>query len=110
MYIKQLDMSTSRLVDTSGIPFASLLFYMALRKHVACFFTISGLPDPIVDMKEIIKALDAPNNYIDYCCGRLIKTSFNSYLIDPTSYDADVQGTEPTLQMIVNEMRNSCLF
>jgi len=60
----------------------------ALWTHAkpATFFTMHGLPGPAFEEAEAEKAL---KGYIDYFCGRCIKTDLRGTTADPSAYDAE---------------------
>ena len=67
----------------------------------AGYFIFSGNPQPKFDEKLAKKVVD---NYIDYLCGKAIKTNLSGDLVEPHLYDRDA-GKGKFLE-IVNSMRN----
>lgn len=67
----------------------------------AAFFTFSGKTAPKFEDELAEKAV---NDYIDYFCGRAIKTNLSGDFVEPHLYDRDA-GKGKFLE-IVNSMRN----
>ncbi len=87
-------------VSIKGLEKVKLLKALWDHTKPAAFFTFSGLPSPEFDegaaKKEVL-------TYIDYFCGRCIKTDLSGDTADPTSYDAD--WGEGLFQKIVTSIR-----
>jgi hypothetical protein len=71
-------------VDITGINKITLLFAMWQGMHPAKFF--GGLDGPTFD-RELAK--EAVKSYIDYFCGRCIKTDLSKDTVDPWLYNRD---------------------
>lgn len=57
----------------------------------AVFFTARGLPAPDFDAEEASRLVRGGDSvFVDYCCGRLIKTRFHGDgTVDATYYDLE---------------------
>lgn len=66
-----------------------LLKCMWERSSPAIFFKMSGMTPPLFNEKEAYETLSNPRTmYVDYFCGRLIKTDFEK--LDGSSFDRDM--------------------
>lgn len=92
----------SDTIDITGLDKVELLRRLHENQIVAGFFTMMGRPAPPFDEKEAVKFIE--NGYIDYFCGRAIKTDLSADFISPRMYDRDA-GTG-TFARIVADMRN----
>lgn len=63
-------------INIEGIDRKKLLTEMWKNAPIASFFIFRGIPPPPLDPGELEDACN--NEYIDYMCGRPIKTRFNS--------------------------------
>ena len=73
-------------VSIAGNDKKKLLEALWTHAKPAAFFTMRGLPGPAFDEAEAEKAL---KGYIDYFCGRCIKTNLSGTTADPSAYDAE---------------------
>ena len=88
------------MVDITGLDKVELLRNLWLNMTPALFFSFSGMPVPEFDSKL---ASNAILTYIDYFCGRCIKTNLSHDFADPHLYDRDA-GTG-SFAKIVTKMR-----
>lgn len=72
-----------REVNIFGIDRVELLKELWLAREPAIFFSMYS---PQFDEKQAVQAL---NGYIDYFCGRCIKTDLSGMYADPSLYDRD---------------------
>jgi len=93
--------SASQTIDISGLDKVELLERLWSRQIVASFFRMSGRPSPAFDRKRAADAVKA--DYIDYFCGRCIKTDLSKDVVDPRLYDRDAGAG--AFAEIVAEMR-----
>lgn len=91
----------SDTIDITGLDKVELLRRLHENQIVASFFTMMGQSALPFDEKEAIKFIK--NGYIDYFCGRAIKTDLSTDSISPRMYDRDA-GTG-TFARIVADMR-----
>lgn len=85
-------------INISGIDKVDLLQALHARQVPAGFF--GGFSGPSFD-KE--KAKEAVKQYIDYFCGRAIKTDVSKDTVDPWLYDRDAgQGA---FQSVVDSLK-----
>lgn len=82
---------------------------LCLEAKVAIFFFLSGLNPPTISEDAIIQDLKIRDGYLDYTCGRGIKTTFfmNDIAVeelDPTAYDR-LHGEEGKMEKIIDSMR-----
>lgn len=88
-------------VDISGLDKVALLQKMWANMKPAAFFSMNSfVPVPSFDETQ---AKEAVKNYIDYFCGRCIKTDLSKDEVDPWGYDRDAGSG--ALQKIVDSMR-----
>ena len=73
-------------VSIKGVDKVKLLTALWKGAKPAAFFAFSGRISPIFDESA---AKDAVRGYIDYYCGRCIKTDLSGDIANPTSYDAE---------------------
>jgi hypothetical protein len=73
-------------VSIAGKDKTELLRALWTHAKPAAFFTMHGLPGLAFEEAEAEKAL---KGYIDYFCGRCIKTDLSGTTADPSAYDAD---------------------
>ena len=90
-------------INIEGIDRKKLLTEMWKNAPIASFFVFRGIPAPPLDPGELEDACN--NEYIDYMCGRPIKTRFNSEtnIISVGGYNRD--AGEGVLERIVEELR-----
>ena len=94
--------TSSVIIDITDIDTVRLLKKMC-DKEPAIFFKLSNIEIPTISDDEI--RLCISKGYVDYCCGRLIKTSFELNCINSTSYDNDRIHNKMSLLEIVNDIR-----
>lgn len=87
-------------VKIAGIPKVELLRALWNNMKPAAFFTMSGLPPPVFDTEH---AEQVVTDYIDYFCGRCIKTDLSKDEVNPWSYDRD--AGQHAFARIVSELR-----
>ena len=87
-------------ISIKGLDKVELLKNLWENQVTAAFFTFSGKIPPKFEDELAKKAV---NDYIDYFCGRAIKTNLSGDMVDPYLYDRDA-GKGNFLQ-IVNSMR-----
>jgi hypothetical protein len=73
-------------VSIKGLEKVKLLKTLWEGAKPAAFFAFSGQISPAFDNSS---AKEAIKDYIDYYCGRCIKTDLSGDTADPTSYDAE---------------------
>jgi len=73
-------------VSIKGLEKVKLLKALWDHAKQAAFFTFSGRTSPVFDEDS---AKEEVKTYIDYFCGRCIKTDLRSDIADPSSYDRD---------------------
>jgi hypothetical protein len=73
-------------VSIKGLEKVKLLKALWEGAKPAAFFAFSGQISPVFDNAS---AKEAVKDYIDYYCGRCIKTDLSGDTADPTSYDAE---------------------
>ncbi len=80
----------SSIVDVTGVDRAKLLQKLWENAKPASFFTLSGLPEPEFDLERAQREIHT-DGYVDYVCGRCIKTSVFSKetAIDGRLYDRE---------------------
>ena len=90
-------------INIEGIDRKKLLTEMWKNAPIASFFIFRGIPPPPLDPGELEDACN--NEYIDYMCGRPIKTRFNSEtnIISADGYNRD--AGVGVLERIVEELR-----
>jgi len=87
-------------VNIAGLDKVALLNALWTNSKPAVFCTFSGMTPPSFDSAQ---AQEAVIKYIDYFCGRLIKSDLTSECVDPCGYDRDYgQGA---FQRVVNSLR-----
>jgi hypothetical protein len=90
-------------IDIIGVDKEELLFALWEKSKVAAFFTLSGIPPPPYD-KELAKS--ELSSFIDYFCGRVIKTDLRLDFVSPRMYDRD--NGEGAFQAVVDNLRTRC--
>jgi hypothetical protein len=91
------------MINISGIDRDKLLYQLWLNQKPAAFFALSGSKALAYDADAAKRSADS-RGYIDYACGRCIKTEiFGSDEIDPYLYDRD--AGPGTFQRIVDQLR-----
>jgi hypothetical protein len=89
-------------IDIKGIDRKKLLIEMWKNAPIASFFMFSGIPAPPLEESELEDACN--NKYIDYMCGRPIKTMFDeTNIISVGGYNRD--AGEGALERIVEKLR-----
>lgn len=88
-------------VDISGLNKKELLLRLWEKANIASFFTTSGIPAPAFDHKLAETAVDG---YIDYFCGRCIKSDLSGKYANPVWYNRDAGDGQ--FEKIVNSMRS----
>ncbi len=92
-------------IDISELDRIELLQRLWTNQSVAPFFTSKpNIEKPKFDYGQAKDILEE-KEYIDYFCGRCIKTNLTEDLVNPRSYDRD--AGEGTFASIVKDMRNS---
>lgn len=89
------------IVDIHGLDKATLLLEMWLNQAPAAFFAMNNQCAPGFDKASARNV--AAKGYIDYFCGRCIKTDISGDAADPEMYDRD--SGKGTLRKIVQRMR-----
>jgi hypothetical protein len=89
------------MLDISGLNKVELLKRLWEKQIVAGFFKFSGLPSPAFDKKEAESAVK--KGYIDYFCGRAIKTDLSKNEVDTWLYNRDAGNN--VFEEIVEVMR-----
>ena len=102
---------SSSPIDASNVDLHELIRAMWSAAPVASFFRYTGMPVPPAPTNaDIDKALTSGRDYIDYLCGRPIKTDFSDRSrISPAGFDRDAGGynsnSTGALALIVAELR-----
>jgi len=73
------------------------------RSKPALFYTSTGLPAPVFNLEKYKREI-SEDGYIDYFCGRLIKTNLSGDIVDPYLYDRD--NGEGAFQSVVDKLKN----
>jgi len=71
-------------IDISGIDKVELLRQLWKHSVVASFYKTTGLSSPSLNEIELKKCFDG---YIDYLCGRVIKTDISKNKVNHYMYD-----------------------
>jgi hypothetical protein len=90
-------------IDISGLDRVQLLRHLWEKSKVAGFFGMYGGPTPSFGSER--RPEDAVSGYIDYFCGRVIKTDLRDDEINPYLYDRD--NGKGAFQRVVDTMRSS---
>jgi len=90
-------------IDISGLDRVELLRHLWENSKVAGFFSMYGGPAPSFGSER--RPEDAVSGYIDYYCGRVIKTDLRNDEIDPYLYDRD--NGIGAFKRVVENMQNS---
>jgi hypothetical protein len=92
---------SAKMIDIRGIDRDKLLYQLWLNQKPAAFFTV--IAPPPYDADAAKRAVDR-HGYIDYVCGRCIKTKiFGVDEVDPSLYDRDAGAG--TFQRVVDKLR-----
>lgn len=89
-------------INIQGLDKVALLEKLWKNQITAGFYGATLLPSPAFDTKAAQKAV---TGYIDYFCGRAIKTDISKDSVDPWLYDRDAGAG--TFARIVDGMRTS---
>lgn len=95
-------MSNSQTVDISGLDKLTVLKAMWKNSKPALFFNLTKITPPALNEEEARRSLK--NGYVDYLCGRVIKTNFTTNRLDTWGYDRD--NGDGALQRVVNSLRS----
>jgi hypothetical protein len=88
-------------IDIEGIDKISLLEELWNKSPVASFYTLNKILPPKFDKDKASKDV---HEYIDYFCGRVIKSNLSGNYVNPQGYDRDVG--EGMFAKIVSELKN----
>lgn len=88
-------------INISGLDKVELLQRLHRGQIIAGFF--AGNPS-LAPAFDVDKAADAVTSYIDYFCGRAIKTDLSKDSVDPRLYDRDAGAGK--FAQIVKQMRD----
>jgi len=80
-------MSTSSSIDIVGLDKATILTRLWQNSKTASFFSNTGMSLPPLSLDALQAALQS--GYVDYLCGRVIKTDFSGMDLSPYLYDRD---------------------
>lgn len=80
-----------------------LLHALWMNSPVAAFFKMNGVPAPSFDESQAQDAVKT--DYIDYFCGRVIKSDLSGTHVNPRLYDRD--NGSGSFERIVNMVRNN---
>jgi hypothetical protein len=86
-------------VNIADVSKVALLKALWISSKPAAFFTFSGAIPPSFNEAEAITAV---KSFIDYFCGRLIKTDISGDTADPSGYDRDFGSG--AFQLVVDSM------
>ena len=89
------------IINIEGIDKVTLLKELWSKQIVASFFITNDLPPPPFD--EVL-ATKAVKKFIDYFCGRAIKSNLSKDEVDTTNYNRD--AGEGVFEDIVKKLRN----
>lgn len=89
------------MISIKGLCKTTILKKMWERTITARFFSFSGVSPPLFDEKS---AEEAVARYIDYFCGRPIKTDLSKDEVDPYLYDRD--AGKGTFEQIISEIKS----
>jgi hypothetical protein len=90
---------TDTQIDITDIDKVKLLEALWHKQKPAAFFTFNLVPPPSFDEKG---AKQAVTKYIDYFCGRCIKTNLSGDTVDPFLFDRD--AGEGAFQSMVDQL------
>jgi len=80
--------SKTNIIDITGLNKLQVLQALWNHSKPASFF--QHMPASIIPKFSVLEAQDLIlYGYVDYCCGRLIKTNFKTDMLDPTMYDRE---------------------
>jgi len=95
--------SDSKTVDISGLDKFDVLKALWENSKTASFFSMIPKMAPPLNEAEAREQLSSTRPYVDYLCGRVIKTDFSKDELDPWGYDRD--NGQGAMQKVVNSLR-----
>ncbi len=95
-----------RRVNISGIDKIVLLRALWEKQNSALFYAVMEKESPNFVNEHAKVVLKAGEGYVDYVCGRRIKTYIGQDEVDPTCYDDDSHTGPGSFEKIVQELRN----
>lgn len=90
-------------IDISSLDKKELLFELYKNSRTAAFFEINGVEAPFCSKEEIDDGIFG--SYIDYFCGRPIKTNLKRDYAIPDSYDRE--NGKGSFQIVVDHLRSA---
>lgn len=91
------------MINIKDIDREELLYQLWLKQGPAPYFSMMGRQPPPYD-RAAAKASADRHGYVDYACGRCIKTNiFGEDEVDPSLYDRDAGAG--TFKRVVDELR-----
>ena len=97
-------MSTSSPIDIVGLDKATILNRLWQTSKTASFFSNMGISPSPPSLDALQSALQS--GYVDYLCGRVIKTDFSGMTLSPYLYDRD-NGAGSMGRIIANLRRET---
>ena len=93
------------MVDVTGIDRKELLKALWENAKPAAFFMVYGTNSPSFDIDEAMRDVRHGRTYVDYACGRCIKSDVftEKSEIDPRSYDREYGQGE--FQKVVDSLK-----
>jgi hypothetical protein len=95
--------SDSKTVDISDLDKFDVLKALWENSKTASFFAMMPQMAPKFSDGEARELLARDRAYVDYLCGRVIKTDFSKNTLDPWGYDRD--NGQGSMQNVVNGVR-----
>tara|TARA_R110001599_G_scaffold5043_2_gene25446 strand:+ start:1666 stop:1998 length:333 start_codon:yes stop_codon:yes gene_type:complete len=95
-----------RHINISGIDKIVLLRALWKKQNSALFYAVMEKEPPVFDSEHSKVVLQSGEGYVDYVCGRRIKTYIGGDEVDPTSYDDHSHTGPGSFEKIVAELRN----
>ena len=89
------------MINIENVDKVELLKKLHENQISASFFSMNNIPAPMFDYSNAKECIS--NGYIDYYCGRAIKTDLSKNDIDPHFYDRD--AGIGTFQKIVDNLK-----
>ena len=99
-FIIQRAMSTSS-IDIAGLDKSTVLNRLWQHSKTASFFSTGGISASPLSIQKLKNALK--DGYVDYLCGRVIKTDFSGSALSPYLYDRD--NGQGAMSRIIDDLR-----
>lgn len=99
-----MEQKTPTEIDITGLDKLRVLRALWEHSKPASFF--QHMPQNIIPKFSIHEAQDLLlYGYVDYCCGRLIKTNFKTNMLNPAMYDREFGFG--SMQKIIDELKKN---